>query len=150
MNGAANATLGTPLAGAERREVRDRLGCVSSEQADDLRRLRDVGWAEIYLGQFLLGCDEEEQVVEGVRQLTDGALRIVRICGVEPDVTEYRDDARIGVVQVHEMLLDAGRSPSAFELREESIRILQPVVEGSPENVALADALAAIVALRAE
>ena len=123
---------------------------VSSEQADDLRRSRDVGWAEIYLGQFLLGRDEEEQVVEGVRQLTDGALRIVRICAVEPGVSDYRDDARIGIVQVHEMLLDAGRSPSAFELREESIRILQPVVEGSPENVALADALAAIVALRAE
>ncbi|MBQ72793.1 MAG: hypothetical protein CMJ67_07790 [Planctomycetaceae bacterium] len=123
---------------------------VSSEQADDLRRSRDVGWAEIYLGQFLLGRDQEEQVVEGVRQLTDGALRIVRICAVEPGVSDYRDDARIGIVQVHEMLLDAGRSPSAFELREESIRILQPVVEGSPENVALADALAAIVALRAE
>ena len=149
--GYAQGETGDPVGaeGSLRRSLQ-LMSEVSSEQPDDLRRSRDVGWAQIYLGQFLLGRDEEEQVVEGVRQLTGGALRIVRICALEPGVSDYRDDARIGVVQVHEMLLDAGRSPSAFELREESIRILQPVVEGSPENVALADALAAIVALRSE
>ena len=140
------------IAGAEQslRRSLELMAEVSSEEAGDLRRSRDVGWAGIYLGQFLLGRDDPAQVEEGVGHLSDGALRIVEICALEPGVSEYREDARIVVVQVHGMLLDAGRTPSAFELREASIRALQPVAEGSPENVALADALAAIVSLRRE
>ena len=123
---------------------------ISSEAPEDLRRSRDVGWGGIYLGQFLIGRDQEEQVDEGVEHLTGGAFRLVEICAVEPDVAEYRDDARIVVLEVHGMLLDADRSPSAFGLRTESIRALKPVVEGRPENVPLADVLAAISALRSE
>lgn len=123
---------------------------ISSETPEDLRRSRDVGWGGIYLGQFLIDRDQEEQVDEGVEHLTGGALRLVEICAAEPDVAEYRDDARIVVLEVHGMLLDADRSPSAFGLRTESIRALQPVVEGRRENVPLADVLAAISALRSE
>ena len=140
------------IVGAEQslRRSLDLMAEVSSEDSEDLRRSRDVGWAGIYLGQFLIGRDGADQVDEGIGHLSDGALRIVEICALEPEVSEYRDDARIVVVQVHGMLLDAGRTASALELREASIRALQPVLETSPENVALADALAAIVALQAE
>ena len=63
---------------------------ISTEAPEDLRRSRDVGWGAIYLGQFLIDRDREEQVEEGVEHLTGGALRLVEICAAEPDVAEPR------------------------------------------------------------
>jgi serine/threonine protein kinase len=112
---------------------------VSDLLPDDLRRARDVGWSLIYLGQFLLGSETEEQRDQGAEHYVDASRRIVAVCVAEPGASRYRADVGSVVSSVHEQLLEAGYEEHAGRQLRGALLALQPITEAQPENTALAE-----------
>jgi serine/threonine protein kinase len=112
---------------------------VSDLRPDDLRRASDVGWSLIYLGQFLLEHDAEQQRDQGAEHYVEASRRIVAVCVAEPGAASYRSDVDSVVPAVHEQLLDAGYEEHAGRQLRAALLALQPVTEAQPENTALVE-----------
>ena len=114
---------------------------IAKETPDDLRRRRDVAWADIYLGQFIGGLGEDSRLPEASAYYRKGALEIVAICVAEPGSAEYREDVVSVIAGVFSALNTMRMVDEAAEVREEAILAIQLLVEKRPENIALSRVL---------
>lgn len=138
--GFARGELGeTDAARAALERSLELMTTVSKDRPDDLRRARDVGWALIYLGQFLLASDDPADRDLGADHYVDASRRLVAICIAEPDAAGYRADVGSVVPEVRRQLIAAGYPEHADRQLRAALLALQPVVEGTPENTALED-----------
>ena len=117
------------------------LAAISEANPQDLRRRRDVGWADLYLGQNVAGLDDPERYSEAAEFYTRGTLELAEVCAAEPGEENYRNDMVIAVSESCRVLVRLGMPQDAEKLRQEAILIIQPVVEAKPENLALGKAL---------
>ena len=141
--GRARSILGK---GGEDDFVRARaiLSEISEANPDDLRRRKDVGWADVYLGQCIGELRDSSRYPQSAEFYKNGAIEIVSICVAEPDSEEYRKDLVKVVTGVCKALVELGMPLEARNLREDALIAIQPVVERKPENLALSKALEAL------
>ena len=119
---------------------------LSEDLPDDLRRRRDVGFARAFLGQHLLVGDAAEQDRGGTLFLESGR-DLVAVCVAEPGVARYRTDVGNVIPDLHGQLVASGQLQRADRLRMDTLLALQPVLESSPDNLALNEVLALVRAL---
>ena len=113
------------------------MQAVSERRPDDLRRARDVGWSQIFLGQFLLGSEDKADRDQGAEHYVEASRRIVAVCAAEPGESGYRNDVASVVPDVHKQLKGGGYQAHADRQLRAALLVLQPVSEAQPENTAL-------------
>lgn len=126
------------------------LNAIAQATPDDIRRKRDVGWANVYLGQFIVSMGDSSRYQDAAEYFQRGAEKIVAVCVAEPSDSDYRKDVLTVVSGVCGYLVGIDMDSRAADVRRNSLLAIQRVVEKQPENLALAETLESLKAVPTE
>lgn len=118
------------------RQSLELMDSVALREPNDARKLRDVGWACWFLGEYLLNHGDRE---EGALLLIRSADRIVFTCTLDPNAANFRTDVANAVPAICTVLHTAGMTERAVAVHRDTLLLLQPVMEAHPENLAISE-----------
>jgi tetratricopeptide (TPR) repeat protein len=123
-----------------------RLEANAAAAPEHVRHGRDVSWGCWFLSETVL---ERGGTDEGATLLVRCAAMIVTTCVREPSSADYRTDVGKLVPAACEVLLEITRAEMAESVRRDALVRLQPVLEASPDNLALSEVLRRLRAIEA-